>query len=46
MNMVVIIDYYHMTTIDENMYWVKPTHVLLNFSKTQDLLLYIYLYLK
>ena len=43
MDMVVIKDYYHMPTMDENTYWMKLTHLLLSFSKPQDLLLYIYL---
>ena len=32
MNKVVIKDYNHMTTMDENMNWMKVTHVLSNFS--------------
>ena len=32
MNLVVIEDYYHVTTINENMYWMKLIHLLSIFS--------------
>ena len=47
MNKVVIEDFYNMTTIDENMNWMKLTHVL--SKKSLNLmapLLYIYLCFK
>jgi hypothetical protein len=45
MDKVVIKNYYHMTTIDENVYWMKLTYLLSIFcSNLQGLLLYIYLY--
>ena len=31
MGMVVIMNYYHMTTMDENMNWMKLTHMLSTF---------------
>ena len=44
MDMVVIVDYYQVTTIDENMNWMKLTRLLsISFSKPQGPLLYIYL---
>ena len=30
--MVVIENYDHMKTMDENVYWMKPTHLLSKFS--------------
>ena len=32
MNEVVIEDYYHMTTIDENVNWMELAHLLSSFS--------------
>jgi hypothetical protein len=47
MNKVVIEDFYHMTTMDENMNWMKLTHSLSKkLSKPYGPLLYIYLYFK
>ena len=34
MDMVVIRNYVHMTTMDEHTYWIKLTHLLSNFSLT------------
>ena len=31
-HMVVVEDYDHMKTMDENVKWMKPTHLLSNFS--------------
>ena len=45
--MVVIEDYYHMTTIDENMNWMKITHLFSNNSlNLRAPFIYIYLYFK
>jgi hypothetical protein len=33
MDMVGIKDYYKMTLINENVYWMKPTHLLSSFSQ-------------
>ena len=40
---IVIEDYYHMTTM-MNVNWMKPTHLLSNFSPNLRALLYIYFY--
>ena len=47
MNKVVIVAYYHMTTMDENMIWVKQKHLLKKKKlSTLGILLYIYLFFK
>ena len=47
MDRVVIEDYYHMTTIDENINWMKLIHLSSIFSlDLRGPLLYIYLYFK
>ena len=47
--MIVIGDEHHITTMNKNINWMKPTHLLLVFPPKSYLyieLLYIYLYLK
>jgi hypothetical protein len=45
MDKIVIEDYYHMTTMDENVNWMKLAHLLSNYSlNPKGPLLYIYLY--
>ena len=47
MDGIVSKDHYHMTIVDENVIWMKLTHLLSRFfSKTQGRLLYIYLYFR
>ena len=42
---VVIRDYYHMTTMDENMNWMKPTHLLaISSLNLRRPLLYMYFF--
>ena len=45
MDMVVIEDYYHTTTMNKNVNWMKLTHLLSNFPLNRKALLYIYLYI-
>ena len=41
MDKVIMEDHYHMTTMDENMNWMKPTHMLSScFSKVEGRMLY------
>ena len=45
MDRVVIENYYYMTTIDENVYWMKLTHLLAIFSlNPRGPFLYVCLY--
>ena len=46
MHMVIFKNYFQMKKINENVNWMKLTHLLFNFLQTSSLFLYIYLCFK